>query len=169
MPRPFFLYPTHAVVCMAHRHPLGGFPASQETHGRGARRSLYASRTKLSRPWHISPGVRGGNGSPEVRQASTTPTRVERHEVEIREQETPEQAIALAKGGFRRGDVVFHRKGVKLSEESPRSMPPRDVRNARCQREPTMRRVIGIVALKFVTEFPLTLELDRPICQERCQ
>lgn len=42
--------------------------------------------------------------------------------------ETQEQAIAIARGGVRYSGVVFHRKGVKLTPDSPRSMLPRDVR-----------------------------------------
>lgn len=42
--------------------------------------------------------------------------------------ETQEQAIAMARGGVRYSGVVFHRKGVKLTQDSPRSMLPRDVR-----------------------------------------
>lgn len=153
---PVFLYLAHAIVRMFHRHQSGDFPASQEKHGHGARRKLSASRTKLSRPWHIRSGIRGGNGSSERRQAPTTLAGVDRHEVENREQETQEQAIALAKGGFRRGRVVFHRKGVKLSEESPRNMPPREVRRARCRQRRTVHDVIGITALIYVAEFLLT-------------
>lgn len=41
--------------------------------------------------------------------------------------ETKEQAIAMARGGVRYGRVVFHRKGVKLTQDSPRSMLPRNV------------------------------------------
>lgn len=58
--------------------------------------------------------------------------------------ETQEQAIAMARGGVRYGRVVFHRKGVKLTQDSPRSMLPRDVRaNKYCD--------VGITALAAST------------------
>lgn len=42
-------------------------------------------------------------------------------------EETQEQMVAVARGGVRYAGKVFHRKGVKLTEDSPRSMLPRDV------------------------------------------
>lgn len=45
----------------------------------------------------------------------------------VRQLETQEQAIAIARGGVRYGGMVFHRKGIKLTEDSPRSMRPREV------------------------------------------
>jgi len=42
-------------------------------------------------------------------------------------EETQEQLVALARGGVRYAGKVFHRKGVKLTEDSPRSMLPRNV------------------------------------------
>lgn len=41
--------------------------------------------------------------------------------------ETQEQLVAVARGGVRYAGKVFHRRGVKLTKDSPRSMLPRDV------------------------------------------
>lgn len=49
----------------------------------------------------------------------------QRHRAEP--EETPEQLVAVARGGVRYAGKVFHRRGVKLTEDSPRSMIPRDV------------------------------------------
>ncbi len=52
--------------------------------------------------------------------------------VEMRRQrpqleDTQEQLVAVARGGVRYAGKVFHRKGVKLTEDSPRSMLPCNV------------------------------------------
>lgn len=59
---------------------------------------------------------------------------------------TKEQEIAMARGGVLCGRMVFHRKGVKLTEDSPRSMLPRDV--SRC-----MKNEIDSPFLFFSTNF----------------
>lgn len=50
-------------------------------------------------------------------------TRGQRPELE----ETQEQLIAVARGGVRYAGKVFHRRGIKLTQDSPRSMLPHDV------------------------------------------
>eukprot|EP00903_Cladosiphon_okamuranus_P019974 g18352.t2 len=49
----------------------------------------------------------------------------QRHQLEVVE-ETQEQLVAVARGGIRYAGKVFHRRGVQLTEDSPRSMIPRD-------------------------------------------
>lgn len=52
-------------------------------------------------------------------------------------EETPEQLVAVARGGVRHAGKVFHRRGVKLTEDSPRSMIPRDVSQP-CRFQPSL-------------------------------
>lgn len=67
----------------------------------------------------------GGGGCGDSPSGVSCGVKEERQSRRVKE--TQEQAVALARGGVRYGRVVFHRKGVKLTEDSPRSMLPRDV------------------------------------------
>lgn len=58
---------------------------------------------------------------------STTLASLEKLRQRREREETQEQVVALARGGVRHVGKVFHRKGVKLTADSPRSMLPRDV------------------------------------------
>lgn len=44
-----------------------------------------------------------------------------------REPETREQVLAMAQGGLRYRQMVFHRKGFRLTDDSPRGLRPREV------------------------------------------
>lgn len=66
---------------------------------------------------HLSPGATA-NILPD-----NSKTRRQHPELE----ETQEQIVAVARGGVRYAGKVFHRRGIKLTEDSPRSMLPRDV------------------------------------------
>ena len=57
----------------------------------------------------------------------TAASKRRRHRLDV-DEETQEQLVAVARGGVRYAGKVFHRRGVKLTQDSPRSMIPRDVR-----------------------------------------
>ena len=61
----------------------------------------------------------------QKRASGLVPMRKRRQRLQL--EETQEQAVAVARGGVRYAGKVFHRKGVKLTEDSPRSMLPRNV------------------------------------------
>lgn len=66
---------------------------------------------------HLSPGA----------TANILPEALKTQRQRLEPEETQEQIIAVARGGVRHAGKVFHRKGIKLTQDSPRSMLPRDV------------------------------------------
>eukprot|EP00752_Nemacystus_decipiens_P009312 g8321.t1 len=58
--------------------------------------------------------------------SSSVPSVLKRQRHRTEAEETREQLVAVARGGVRYAGKVFHRRGVKLTEDSPRSMVPRD-------------------------------------------
>lgn len=110
-----------------------GIVKAHGKEGRGARRSPGPSATN-NRHSGYEPSALGLREEVERLQnevsCARTPSQKAQRQGGMKE--TQEQAIAMARGGVRYGRVVFHRKGVKLTQDSPRSMLPRDVRDNKC-------------------------------------
>lgn len=90
-----------------------------------------ADRNRVSREVSLktTPSVshqRGASSSKHHRSSTTAAKSIE--QLRRREPETREQILAMAQGGLRYRQMVFHRKGFRLTEDSPRSVRPREVR-----------------------------------------
>lgn len=88
---------------------------------------------KRQPPAEASSAPRKGAKSPTTTspdaacESSSFPAALKRRRHRLEVEETQEQLVAVARGGVRYAGKVFHRRGVKLTEDSPRSMIPRDV------------------------------------------
>lgn len=136
----------HFALCVFPRHSSGDLflsgdhSALRKQRSGDIRHRPSGNDTGLLRHGYVASGLEGGERFPNKRETSEPPAALDKHGVQHRGQVTPEQTLALAKGGVRRGRVVFHRKGVMLSEESPRNVPPVQVkRGFRFLQEPTAR------------------------------
>lgn len=101
---------------------------NQEGQGSSTRGVLERrdSKNLPARPQSAEPLTFPEESKPSQRRASgLASVKIRRQRPQL--EDTQEQLIAVARGGVRYAGKVFHRKGVKLTEDSPRSMLPRNV------------------------------------------